>query len=103
MPSWSAFLASNRARRMTGRGLNVPASAAWILGFLIYQWSVPTGPVVWQHAMRTVLHDWIGLPFPLWNSVAGASIPSFGAALVLYVVLAALLPTARRRLATLSR
>ena len=79
-------------------GLNVPAIAAWILGFLIYQWSVPTGPVVWQHAMRTVSHDWIGLPFPLWNSVAGASIPSFGAALVLYVAVAGLARAATKRL-----
>ena len=91
-------LFDRRARRTAGRGLNVPAIAAWILGFLIYQWSVPTGPVVWQHAMRTVLHDWIGLPFPLWNSVAGASIPSFGAALVLYVAVAGLARAATRRL-----
>jgi len=76
-----------RAGRTSGSALNPPAIAAWIVGFLIYQWSVPTGPVVWQHAMRTLLHDWIRLPFPLWSSVAGASLPSFGCALILYLAL----------------
>ena len=91
-----------RAGRTAGPGLNAPAIAAWIVGFLIYQWSVPTGPVVWQHAMKTLLHDWMALPFPLWNSVAGASIPSFGAALILYAALATM-ARARGRAAKLSR
>jgi hypothetical protein len=37
--------------------------------------------------MQTMFHDWLRLPFPLAGSAAGASLPSFAAALVLYVVL----------------
>ena len=59
----------------------------WVAGFLIYQWSVPTGPAGWQSAMQTLFHDWLHLPFPLWDSVAGASIPSFFAAFLLAFVI----------------
>src|SRR5439155_21707074 len=52
------------------------AFAAWGLGFLVYQWSVPIGPAAWQGAIKTVLHGWLRLPFPLAGSAAGASIPS---------------------------
>ena len=55
----------------------------WVGGFLMYQWSVPTGPAAWQSAMQTLFHQWLHLPFPLWDSVAGASIPSFFAAFLL--------------------
>jgi len=37
--------------------------------------------------MQTLFHDWLRLPFPLAGSAAGASLPSFATALVLYVVL----------------
>jgi putative hydroxymethylpyrimidine transporter CytX len=63
------------------------AFVAWVVGFLVYQWSVPTGPAGWQLAMQTLFHDWLRLPFPLAGSAAGASLPSFATALVLYVVL----------------
>jgi nucleobase:cation symporter-1, NCS1 family len=63
------------------------AFVAWVVGFLVYQWSVPTGPAGWQSAMQTLFHDWLRLPFPLAGSAAGASLPSFATALVLYVVL----------------
>ena len=63
------------------------ALVAWIVGFLVYQWSVPTGPAGWQSAMQTLFHDWLRLPYPLAGSAAGASLPSFATALVLYVVL----------------
>jgi putative hydroxymethylpyrimidine transporter CytX len=68
--------------------LNGRALAAWVVGFLLYQWSVPTPLARWQDWMQTLFHRWLHLPFPLWNSVAGASIPAFGAALVVYVALA---------------
>ncbi|HJP66363.1 MAG TPA: cytosine permease [Actinomycetota bacterium] len=77
------------------RRLNARAIASWVVGFLVYQWSVPTGPGAWQDAMQTLLHVWFRLPFPLGNSAAGASIPSFFAALVLYLLLTA--PRPRRR------
>lgn len=73
----------------TGRqAVRVGAVVAWIAGFIVYQWSVPTGPAGWQSAMRAVFHDGLHLPFPLAGSAAGASVPSFGAALVVYLVLA---------------
>ena len=44
--------------------------------------------------MRTLFHTWLHLPFPLWNSAAGASIPGFFAAFAMYVMLR---PLTRRR------
>jgi nucleobase:cation symporter-1, NCS1 family len=64
------------------------ALAAWVVGFAVYQWSAPTPLEGWSNVVQTVFQDWLGLPFPLWNSVAGASIPSFAAALGSYLVLA---------------
>ncbi|HEX8099207.1 MAG TPA: cytosine permease [Actinomycetota bacterium] len=63
------------------------AVAAWVVGFLIYQWSVPTPLAGWQHSVETVFHGWLHLPFPLANSAAGASIPSFAVALLLHLAL----------------
>ena len=59
------------------------AIAAWVAGFLVYQWSVPTGPAGWRSAMETFFHGWLRLPFPLAGSAAGASLPSFAVALLL--------------------
>ena len=78
----------------TRRPFNLPAVVGWVLGFVVYQWSVPTGPSGFVEAMRTLLHSWLRLPFPLAGSAAGASIPSFGAALAVYALLGAL---SRRR------
>jgi purine-cytosine permease-like protein len=72
---------------VSARSLRPAAFVAWVVGFLVYQWSVPTGPAGWQSAMQTLFHDWLRLPFPLAGSAAGASLPSFATALVLYVVL----------------
>ena len=69
--------------------LNVRALFAWIIGFLVYQWCVPVGPAAWQSAMKTLLHSWLRLPFPLAHSSAGASLPAFCAAAVLYLILCA--------------
>jgi NCS1 family nucleobase:cation symporter-1 len=82
--------------RMGRFAVNGPALAAWVAGFLVYQWSVPTGPAVWQTALETLFHRWLHLPFPLWNSTAGASIPGFFAALILYLVLASLFGRTQR-------
>lgn len=68
--------------------LNAGALAAWLVGFLIYQWSVPTGPAAWQSVVRSVFRGWLHLPFPLAGSAAGASVPAFLAALALYWALA---------------
>jgi NCS1 family nucleobase:cation symporter-1 len=68
--------------RVNGRAL-----VAWVAGFLLYQWSVPTPLARWQDWMQTFFHRWLHLPFPLWGSAAGASIPAFGAALLVYLAL----------------
>jgi len=67
-------------------GVNVRAFVPWAVGFLLYHWSAPTGPLGWIEAMRTLFHDWLHLPFPLFDSALGASIPSFAAAFALSLV-----------------
>lgn len=93
------YFVLRRARRPPAppAGVNWIALAAWGAGFLVYQWSVPTGPAWWQTAIETVLHEWLRLPFPLAGSALGASIPSFAIALLLY---SALRPMAWGRLGT---
>ena len=84
-------------------GFRPGAIAAWAAGFLVYQWSVPTGPSGWQNAMHAVFHGWLRLQFPLAGSALGASLPSFAAAFVLQLALGALARRRRgRRPATLS-
>jgi nucleobase:cation symporter-1, NCS1 family len=73
--------------------VRVRALVAWVGGFLVYQWSVPTALGWWTGWMHSLFHGLLHLPFPLWNSAAGASIPSFATALVLGAVL---LPRATR-------
>jgi nucleobase:cation symporter-1, NCS1 family len=68
---------------------NPLALVAWASGFLVYQWSVPTGPARWQSIMKTLLHSGLHLPFPLAGSAAGASIPAFGVAAMIHVGLSA--------------
>jgi nucleobase:cation symporter-1, NCS1 family len=80
------FLLGRRGPRQGRRG--GWAFAAWALGFVAYQWSVPVGPAAWQGAVRTVLHGWLNLPFPLAGSAAGASIPAFFVAMAVYVLAA---------------
>jgi NCS1 family nucleobase:cation symporter-1 len=64
------------------------AFIAWVVGFLVYQWSVPTPLSGWQDWVQTFFHRWLHAPFPLLRSAAGASLPSFLAALLLYLALA---------------
>jgi putative hydroxymethylpyrimidine transporter CytX len=59
----------------------------WAAGFVLYHWSVPTGPQGWVDAMQTLFHGWLGLPFPLFGSALGASLPSFAVAFALALVL----------------
>jgi nucleobase:cation symporter-1, NCS1 family len=80
-----------------GRKINGSAFVAWVGGFLVYQWSVPTGPQAWKDAMQTLLDDWLRLPYPLAGSKWGASIPAFLAAMALYAVLTALTRRPDRR------
>jgi len=76
-------------------GFRPTALAAWLVGFVVYQWAVPTGPAAWQHGVERVLHGWLHAPVPLAGSAAGASLPSFVAAAVLYLALEVLTPRLR--------
>jgi purine-cytosine permease-like protein len=67
--------------------LRAQAMVPWAIGFLVYQWSVPTALGWWTRWMHALFHGFLHLPFPLWNSVAGGSIPSFAVAFVLAIVL----------------
>jgi putative hydroxymethylpyrimidine transporter CytX len=66
-----------------GRSFRAGALVVWIVGFLVYQWSVPGSIGWWKAWMRALFHGLLHLPFPLWHSAAGASIPSFVVALAL--------------------
>lgn len=69
------------------RGVNPRAVVAWAAGFVLYQWCVPTGPARWVRAVETVLSDWLRLPFPLFDSALGASVPSVAVAFLLGILL----------------
>ena len=67
--------------------LRWPAIAAWVIGFVVYQWCVPTGPGWWQRAVGVVLGGWLHLPVPLAGSAVGASIPAFTAAFCAHLLM----------------
>ncbi|HJS26163.1 MAG TPA: hypothetical protein VJ913_03445, partial [Actinomycetota bacterium] len=67
-------------------GVRWRAFVPWVAGFVVYQWSVPTGPEGWVDALGDVFGA-LGLPFPLLDSRLGASIPSFAVAFVLAALL----------------
>ncbi len=60
-------------------GVRWLALLPWIAGFVVYHWCVPTGPQGWVDLVGGAF-DAIGLPFPLFGSGLGASIPSFAVA-----------------------
>jgi nucleobase:cation symporter-1, NCS1 family len=66
-------------------GVRWRALVPWIAGFVLYQWSVPTGPAGWTDALERMFTS-IGLPFPLFDSRLGASIPSFVVAFLLSLI-----------------
>jgi putative hydroxymethylpyrimidine transporter CytX len=71
--------------RVFGRsaeGVRLRALIPWVAGFVLYHWSVPTGPDRWVGAVHDVFSG-LGLPFPLLDSRLGASLPSFALAFLL--------------------
>ncbi|MGZ8606183.1 MAG: putative hydroxymethylpyrimidine transporter CytX [Actinomycetota bacterium] len=68
-------------------GVRWGALVPWLTGFVVYHWSVATGPAGWVDAVRAVLSDALGLPFPLFDSRFGASLPSLAVAFALAVLL----------------
>jgi putative hydroxymethylpyrimidine transporter CytX len=81
-----------------GRSFRPVAMIPWAVGFLVYQWSVPSSLGWWSGWMHALFHGVLHLPFPLWGSAAGGSIPSFLVAFVLALVM--LGPTRRRSAAS---
>jgi NCS1 family nucleobase:cation symporter-1 len=80
-------------RRSAPTGTRWLALVPWLVGFVLYHWSVPTGPGAWVEGMRAVFHGLFGLPFPLFGSAVGASLPSFAVAFLLTLVLPRAGPT----------
>jgi nucleobase:cation symporter-1, NCS1 family len=74
-------------------GIRWRALVPWLAGFVLYHWSVPTGPDRWIGAVERVFTG-AGLPFPLLDSRLGASLPSFAVAFALALVV---LPRKTRR------
>jgi putative hydroxymethylpyrimidine transporter CytX len=68
-------------------GVHARAFIPWIAGFVLFHWCVPTGPQAWTDAVETVFADWLSLPFPLFDSHLGASLPSFAVAFALALAL----------------
>ncbi len=60
-----------------GNGIRWRAFVPWVAGVVVYHWCVPTGPQWWIDGVREVFSGWLHLPFPLFDSALGASIPSF--------------------------
>ncbi len=67
-------------------GVRWPAVVPWVAGFILYHWSVPTGPEGWVEAVGRMFTS-LGLPFPLLGSRLGASLPSFALAFVMSLVM----------------
>ncbi|HEV3474848.1 MAG TPA: cytosine permease [Actinomycetota bacterium] len=77
--------------RYTG-GFNLPAIAAWILGFLSYHLLTEVGPATWVSWVKGVF-DAFGLEHPLFGGTVPASVVSFFVASLAYLTL----PGAHRR------
>lgn len=77
-----------------GRGFDVGAIAAWVLGFVVFHWIAPTPLEWWSGAVETFFAGWLGLPFPLFGGEAPASVVAFVVAFVVCLPLGAV---SRRR------
>jgi putative hydroxymethylpyrimidine transporter CytX len=71
-------------------GVRWGSIVSWALGFLAFQWCAPTTSVGWwADGLETIVHGWLGLPFPLIaNAAIGGSLPGFATAFVATLVLA---------------
>lgn len=65
----------------TTRSVRPWAVGAWVVGFLVYNWLNPGTVGWWVSAMRWLLGDVAGLPFPL-----SAKVPWLGASIAAFVV-----------------
>ena len=85
VPLAAVFVADYFVRHRGGYGEAAVFGAAgirwlsfvpWVVGFVVYQWCVPTGPQGWVEAVGRAFEA-LGLSFPLFDGRLGASIPSF--------------------------
>jgi NCS1 family nucleobase:cation symporter-1 len=69
-------------------GIGWRAVAAWVAGFVVFQWCAPTTLVGWwSSGLERLLHGALGLPVPLIPGAAlGGSLPGFATAFVLALV-----------------
>ncbi len=70
-------------------GVHWPGMVAWAVGFLTYQWIVPTEIPGWKAGLAAAFHA-VHLPFPLSGAFPwlGASVPSFLLAFMLHLAMA---------------
>jgi NCS1 family nucleobase:cation symporter-1 len=73
-------------------GVNSPALAVWLLGFLLYNWISPGSLTWWVDGMEGFFHGLLRLPFPLDEKVSwfSASIPAFLVSFILYALVSRL-------------
>jgi NCS1 family nucleobase:cation symporter-1 len=64
-------------------GIRIGAFGAWIAGFIVYHWIIPTGPEWWT----TPVTDLLGTPLSERADWLPASLPSFAVAFLLTLVL----------------
>jgi putative hydroxymethylpyrimidine transporter CytX len=72
----------------SAEGVRWRAFVPWVAGFVLYHWSVPTGPAGWIDVVERIFTS-VGLPFPLLGSRLGASLPSFAVAFLLALLVRA--------------
>ncbi|MGH2652020.1 MAG: purine-cytosine permease family protein, partial [Actinomycetota bacterium] len=70
--------------RYTG-GVRLAAVAAWVLGFIAFQWVFPTGPDWWTDLVADIVGE------PLFGGKMSASLVSFAVAFLAFLVLGGLL------------
>ncbi|MEX1047451.1 MAG: cytosine permease [Actinomycetota bacterium] len=70
-------------------GVNWAAFVPWTAGFLVYHWNAPLAPDAWMRGVETLIHNWLGLPFPLFGGAIGASAPGFVVAFLLALLVLA--------------
>jgi putative hydroxymethylpyrimidine transporter CytX len=83
------------ARLFAATAVRWRAFVPWVAGFVVYHWAVATGPEAWLTAVRTVLADWLSLPYPLFDARLGATIPSLAVAFGLALLVLEREPTTR--------
>ncbi|MEX0989248.1 MAG: cytosine permease [Actinomycetota bacterium] len=87
VPLFGVYFAHRLVRPGPARAWCDPgALTAWVVGFGVYQWSIPSPLPAWSAGVEWFFADLLGAPFPLFGGALGASIPSFVVASALGIV-----------------